>query len=114
MLRWAPLVALAFYALWLLWRSRRDHIARALPERAAVEVAATLCALACAAQVLVATFIAPTMFGFFFPGRYLLAALPLFGSGSAGVTVTLALAGAGLVALVASEWRSRRRRIAGR
>jgi hypothetical protein len=76
-LRWAPLIALAFYALWLLWRSRRDHIARALPERAAVEVAATLCALVCAAQVLVATFVAPTMFGFFFPGRYLLAALPL-------------------------------------
>lgn len=76
-LRWAPVIALAFYALWLLWRSRRDHIARALPERAGVEVAATLCALVCAAQVLVAAFIAPTMFGFFFPGRYLLAALPL-------------------------------------
>ena len=76
-LRWAPLLALAFYALWLLWRSRRDHIARILPERALVEVAATLCALVCAAQVLVATFVAPTMFGFFFPGRYLLAALPV-------------------------------------
>jgi ABC-type xylose transport system permease subunit len=76
-LRWAPVIALAFYALWLLWRSRRDHIARALPERAEIEIAASLCALVCAAQVLVATFIAPTMFGFFFPGRYLLAALPL-------------------------------------
>jgi hypothetical protein len=76
-LRWAPLVALAFYALWLLWRSHRDHIARILPERALVEVAALLCALVCAAQVLVATFVAPTMFGFFFPGRYLVAALPV-------------------------------------
>ncbi|MDP1849202.1 MAG: hypothetical protein Q8K79_15535 [Solirubrobacteraceae bacterium] len=76
-LRWAPLVALAFYALWLLWRSRRDHIARIVPERALVEIAAALCALVCAAQVLVATFIAPTMFGFFFPGRYLVAALPM-------------------------------------
>ncbi|MFP5361302.1 MAG: hypothetical protein ACLGI5_01075 [Thermoleophilia bacterium] len=75
-LRWAPVVALAFYGLWLLWRSRRDHIARALPERGGVEIAATLCALVCAAQVLVAVFVAPTMFGFFFPGRYLLAALP--------------------------------------
>jgi hypothetical protein len=168
-LRWAPVIALAFYALWLLWRSRRDHIARALPERGDVEVAATLCALMCAAQVLVAAFVAPTMFGFFFPGRYLLAALPvavplvawglrnaprtgavlaaltiatsiwwyaelridgrtiigpssraplgpldgalpLFGSGSAGMTVALAAAGAGLVALVAFEWHSRRRR----
>ena len=76
-LRWAPLVALAFYALWLLWRSRRDHIARIVPERALVEVAAALCALVCGAQVLVATFVAPSMFGFFFPGRYLLAALPV-------------------------------------
>lgn len=76
-LRWAPLVALAFYALWLLWRSHRDHIARILPERALVEVAALLCALVCGAQVLVAAFVAPTMFGFFFPGRYLLAALPV-------------------------------------
>ena len=76
-LRWAPVIALAFYALWLLWRSHRDHIARLLPERGGVEVAATMCALVCGAQVLVAAFVAPTMFGFFFPGRYLLAALPL-------------------------------------
>jgi hypothetical protein len=77
LLTWAPLLALAFYALWLLWRSHRDHIARILPERGLVEVAALLCALVCAAQVLVATFVAPTMFGFFFPGRYLVAALPV-------------------------------------
>ncbi len=76
-LRWAPVLALAFLALWLLWRSRRDRVADALPERRDVEVAATLAALVCAAQVLVAAFIAPTMFGFWFPGRYLLAALPL-------------------------------------
>jgi len=171
-LRWAPLLALAFYALWLLWRSRRDHIARVLPERAAVEVTATLCALVCAAQVLVAAFIAPTMFGFFFPGRYLLAglplavplvawgmrqapraggllaaltlatsvwwyaelrlagggtagpssraplgpldaALPLFGTDSAGATVALVTAAAALVALVAWELRRLRGRLAG-
>jgi len=76
-LRWAPLVALAFYALWLLWRSHRDHIARLLPERSHVEVAALLCALVCAAQVLVATFVAPATYGFFFPGRYLIAVLPV-------------------------------------
>ena len=76
-LAWAPVIALAFLALWLLWRSHRDHIARLLPERADVEVAALLCGLVCAATVFVATFIAPTMFGFFFPGRYLVAALPV-------------------------------------
>jgi hypothetical protein len=77
LLRWAPVLALAFFALWLLARSRRDHLARALPEHREVEVAATLCALVCAAQVFVATFVAPTMFGFWFPGRYLMPALPL-------------------------------------
>ncbi len=76
LLRWAPVLALAFFSLWLLWRSRRDLLARALPEQREVEVAATLCALVCCAQVFVATFVAPTMFGFWFPGRYLIVALP--------------------------------------
>jgi len=76
LLRWAPVLALAFFALWLLWRSRRDLLARALPEHRDVEVAATLCALVCASQVFVAAFVAPTMFGFWFPGRYLVPALP--------------------------------------
>jgi hypothetical protein len=165
MLRWAPVLALAFFALWLLWRSRRDRLARALPEHVDVEIAAMLCALVCASQVFVAAFIAPTMFGFWFPGRYLIpalpravalvagglrhapragaalvaltfatsvwwyaelridggaivgpssraplgpldAALPLFGTGSAGVTVAIALAVAALVALAVFEWRS--------
>ncbi|MDX6720254.1 MAG: hypothetical protein QOJ63_2508, partial [Solirubrobacteraceae bacterium] len=77
LLRWAPVLALAFFALWLLWRSRRDRLAQALPEHRDVEVAATLCALVCAAQLVVAGFVAPTMFGFWFPGRYLVPALPL-------------------------------------
>jgi len=173
-LRWAPLVALAFYALWLLWRSHRDGIARIVPERAQVEVAALLCALVCGAQVLVATFVAPTMFGFFFPGRYLLAALPvavalvawgmrqaprvgfalvavtllasawwyasvrwgdativgaggtasraplgpldaalpLFGTASAGATIALVAGGAALVGVLAYEWRASRRLVA--
>jgi hypothetical protein len=76
-LRWAPVLALAFFALWLLWRSRRDRLADVLPDRREVEVAATLCALVCGVQVLVAAFLAPTMFGFWFPGRYLLVAFPL-------------------------------------
>ena len=105
-LRWAPLVGLAFYALWLLWRSRRDHIARIVPERATVEVAATLCALVCAAQVLVATFVAPAMFGFFFPGRYLVAALPVAVALVAWGMRQAPRTGTGLVALtfVTSVW----------
>jgi hypothetical protein len=76
-LRWAPVIALAFFALWLLWRSRRDRLADVLPGRREVEVTATLCALVCGVQVLVAAFVAPTMFGFWFPGRYLIVAFPL-------------------------------------
>jgi hypothetical protein len=75
-LRWAPVLALALYALWLLWRSRRDRLADVLTDRREVEVTATLCALVCGVQVLVAAFLAPTMFGFWFPGRYLLVAFP--------------------------------------
>ena len=77
LLRWAPVFALAFFGLWLLWRSRRDRLSQALAEQRDVEVAATLCALVCGAQVVVAAFVAPTMTGFWFPGRYLVCALPL-------------------------------------
>lgn len=166
LLRWAPVLFLAFFALWLLWRSRRDRLSLLLAEQRDVEVAASLCALVCAAQVFVATFVAPTMFGFWFPGRYLIAALPLaaalvawglrraprvgaalvaltlvtsawwygslridggaivgpssraplgpldgalplFGAGSAGATIAMALVGTALVGLVAYEWRAR-------
>jgi len=105
-LRWAPVIALAFFALWLLWRSRRDHLARVLPDRHDVEATATLCALVCAAQVLVAAFIAPTMFGFFFPGRYLVAALPMAAPLVAWGLRTAPRVGAALVALTAvtSVW----------
>ena len=173
LLRWAPVLALAFFALWLLWRSRRDRLSQALPEQRDVEVAVTLCALVCAAQVTVAALVAPTMFGFWFPGRHLVpalplavalvawglrhapragaalaaltvitsvwwyaelrigggaivgpssraplgpldGALPLFGAGSAGATIAMALAAATLAALVASEWRASRAHGGGR
>ena len=77
LLRWAPVFALAFVGLWWLWRSRRDRLARALPEVHAIELTAGLCAAALAAQLLVAAFLTSTMFGFWFGPRHLLAALPL-------------------------------------
>ena len=77
LLRWAPVLALAFAGLWWLWRSRRDHLARAMPGVREVQLTAGLCAGVLGAQLLVAVFGAPTMFGFWFPGRHLLAALPL-------------------------------------
>jgi hypothetical protein len=77
LLRWAPLFLLALAGLWLLYRSRRDGLARALPSRRGAERVALMCAGVLAAQMLVAAFLAPTMFGFWFPPRHVLAALPL-------------------------------------
>ena len=58
-------------------RSRRDGLSRAVPDLRAGERVALMCAAALGAQLLVAAFLAPTMFGFWFPPRHLLAALPL-------------------------------------
>ena len=77
LLRWAPVLLLAVYAAWLLWRSRRLGMARAVPERADAEVAAGLSLLVCAAVVLVAVFAAPTLSGDWFPARHLVAAFPV-------------------------------------
>jgi len=77
LLRWAPVFALAFAGVWWLWRARRDRLTTAMPGMRPVELAAGLCAAALGAQLLVAAFAAPTMFGFWFPPRHLLAALPL-------------------------------------
>src|SRR3954453_198765 len=77
LLRWAPFFALAFAGAWLLWRSRRDRVARAVPGVRDIQLAAGLCAAVVGVQLLVATLLAPTMFGFLFPPRHLLAALPL-------------------------------------
>jgi hypothetical protein len=77
LLRWAPVFLLAFAGLWLLWRSHRNRLARAVPALREIELTGRLCAAALGAQLLVAAFLAPTMFGFWFPPRHLLAALPL-------------------------------------
>jgi hypothetical protein len=77
LLRWAPVLALAFAGLWFLWRARRDRLSRAVPGVRDIELAAGMCASVLAVQLVVAGFLAPTMFGFWFPGRHLLAALPL-------------------------------------
>ena len=42
LLRWAPVLALSVFAAWLLWRSRRAHVARLVEERADIEAAAEL------------------------------------------------------------------------
>lgn len=77
LLRWAPVFLLALGGIWLLWRTRREHLAAALPSHRATEQAAALCAAVVAAQFAVGAFLAPTMFGFWFPGRHILTGLVL-------------------------------------
>lgn len=77
LLRWAPVFLLAFGGLWLLYRSRREGLGRVAPGVREGERVALMCAGALGAQLLVAAFLAPTMFGFWFPPRHLLAALVL-------------------------------------
>jgi hypothetical protein len=56
LLRWAPIVALAFLGAWLLWRSRRERLGRLVAEQRDAEHAAFLALTVCGAQVLVAAF----------------------------------------------------------
>ena len=77
LLRWSPVLLLGALGGWLFLRARREHLDRVLPEHGRAQAAAGLCCALVATQFLVAVFLAPTMFGFWFPGRHLVAALPL-------------------------------------
>ena len=80
LLRWAPFLALAFVGAWMLWRSRRERLARAVPEQADRDAAAGLLCAAALAQVLTAALLAPFLAGPWFGGRQAVAALPLLGA----------------------------------
>ena len=77
LLRWAPVFVMGLLGAWLLHRARRERLARVVPSLREAERTAAICSLALAAQLVVAAFLAPTMFGFWFPPRHLVAALPL-------------------------------------
>lgn len=76
LVRWAPILALAFPGAWLIAR-RSGRVGRAL-------------LLPIVVQVLVAAFLTITMRGWWFPGRMLIVVLPLF---VPLLTATLALSG---------------------
>jgi hypothetical protein len=59
LLRWAPIFAFVFFAVWLLRRSRMEGLARVVPERAAAEATAGLALAVVAGVVLVAVFLVP-------------------------------------------------------
>src|SRR5207237_5559811 len=79
LLRWAPILVLALLGAWLLLRERRGGLARAIPTRRGEQPAATLCALVCGTQLLVAAFVMPSVSGCWFPRRHPVAALRLAG-----------------------------------
>ena len=77
LLRWAPLLALVFFAGWLLYRSRRDQLARvALARREAEACAGLLLGIVGAQLLVVALFTPGGLRGPMFPGVALVAALP--------------------------------------
>jgi hypothetical protein len=75
-LRWAPFAALAFVAIWLLWRSFRDRLAVVVEDQVDVEVTALFLVLVCGAVLLTAVFPAPFADGPWFPGHELVPAFP--------------------------------------
>jgi hypothetical protein len=77
LLRWAPVLLLGFVGLWLLWRGRRERLAHAVLGYRRMAATAGVCAAAVGAQLLVAAFVAPAIAGPWFPGRQLIAVLPL-------------------------------------
>ena len=79
LLLFAPVLVLAFVSAWLLWRSRRERLSRALPEAVDIEVATGFLVLACGAAVLTAVLLVP-WFSERGPGEALATVLPLAGA----------------------------------
>jgi hypothetical protein len=80
LLRWAPVFALVFFAAWLLVRSQRTGLARAVAARAGAEAAGALALAVVGAQLLVAAFLVPTLATRHFAGLHLVPALPVAGA----------------------------------
>jgi hypothetical protein len=78
LLRWAPLIALAFFAAWLLYRSRRDQLARVAPARREAEATAGLLLATIAAHLVVIAILAagPLRSETAFAGVSMVAVLP--------------------------------------
>jgi len=76
LLRWAPVLALVGFAAWLLYRSRRDQLARVVPARREAEACARLLLAVLVAEVAVTALAAAAPLRASFPGVSLAAALP--------------------------------------
>lgn len=84
LLRWAPLIALACFAAWLLYRSRRDQLARVAPARREAEATAGLLLTVIGAHLMIVALLATgPLRGASFPGLPLVAVLPALAALSA-------------------------------
>jgi hypothetical protein len=108
LLRWAPLLALVFFAGWLLYRSRRDQLARVAAARREAEACAGLLLTVVGAQLLVVAFLfSGELRGPSFPGVPMVAALPCAAALSAWALRHVPRLVGALIALVtlgASAW----------
>jgi hypothetical protein len=80
LVRWAPVLALGFWAAWLLWRSRREGLARVLPEQREAEAAAGLALAVCGFALVAVVLALRGIDGTGFPGATFAAALPAAGA----------------------------------
>jgi hypothetical protein len=106
LLRWAPVLALAFFAAWLLWRSRREHVAAVIPERRESERTAELLLAVVGVQWVLAALGNESPAGPWFPGLPMAAALPALAALTAWGLRHARVAGVvlGVATLALSAW----------
>ena len=77
LIRWAPVTALIFSGLWVLYRSSRERLERAIAGLGEELGVARLCAVAALATLLTAALLMPSLTANAFPGRALIPVMPL-------------------------------------
>lgn len=77
LLRWAPVAALAFVGVWMLYRAARERLGRAIAGLEQEYAVARLCGAAVLATVVTAALFVPSLDSNGFPARELIPVLPL-------------------------------------
>jgi hypothetical protein len=77
LVRWAPVAALIFAGVWVLYRSARERLGRAIAGLDEEHGVARLCAYAALATVVTAALLIPHLDGNGFPARALIPVIPL-------------------------------------
>jgi hypothetical protein len=77
LVRWAPAAALVFGGVWVLYRSSRERLGSAIAGLDEEHTVARLCGYAALATVVTAALVIPSLDSYGFPGRPLVAVMPL-------------------------------------